>query len=146
MNSGLSAALLLCKNKGERSAKSDFELDRMDNKCLIDLQMYFYVSLSGLLDTQMLKVARVKATKPVLANDNYCIEDKMLVDVAIFSPVVLSYFEKAKMFLFLHCTAGTLMTSTAGGRSTEASLRISKKRITISLMSRLNMLMNLVAS
>ncbi|KAK9955540.1 hypothetical protein ABG768_015405 [Culter alburnus] len=49
VNSGLSAALLLCKNK-------------------------------GLLDTQMLKVARVKATKPVLANDNYCIEDKMNID------------------------------------------------------------------
>lgn len=49
VNSGLSAALLLCKNK-------------------------------GLLDTQMLKVARVKPTKPVLANDNYCIEDKMNID------------------------------------------------------------------
>lgn len=49
VNSGLSAALLLCKNK-------------------------------GLLDTQMLKVARVKNPKPVLANDNYCIEDKMNID------------------------------------------------------------------
>lgn len=38
------------------------------------------------------------------------------------------------------------MTSTAGGRNTEASLRILRKRITTSLMSRLNMLMNLVAS
>ncbi|KAG1940533.1 U4/U6.U5 tri-snRNP-associated protein 1 [Pimephales promelas] len=49
VNSGLSAALLLCKNK-------------------------------GLLDTQMLKIARVKNPKPVLANDNYCIEDKMNID------------------------------------------------------------------
>ncbi|XP_026159715.1 U4/U6.U5 tri-snRNP-associated protein 1 [Mastacembelus armatus] len=49
VNSGLAAALLLCKNK-------------------------------GLLDTQMQKVARVKAPKPALANDNYCIEDKMGFD------------------------------------------------------------------
>lgn len=49
VKSGLSAALLLCKNK-------------------------------GLLDTQMLRVARVKAAKAVLANDNYCIEDKMNID------------------------------------------------------------------
>uniref|UniRef100_A0A673IF04 U4/U6.U5 tri-snRNP-associated protein 1-like n=1 Tax=Sinocyclocheilus rhinocerous TaxID=307959 RepID=A0A673IF04_9TELE len=49
VNSGLAAALLLCKNK-------------------------------GLLDTQMLKVARVKAPKGALPNDNYCIEDKMNID------------------------------------------------------------------
>lgn len=49
VNSGLAAALLLCKNK-------------------------------GLLDTQMQKVARVKATKGSLPNDNYCIEDKMGFD------------------------------------------------------------------
>ncbi|XP_051960514.1 U4/U6.U5 tri-snRNP-associated protein 1-like [Xyrauchen texanus] len=49
VNSGLAAALLLCKNK-------------------------------GLLDTQMQKVARVKAPKAVLPNDNYCIEDKMNID------------------------------------------------------------------
>ncbi|XP_051956354.1 U4/U6.U5 tri-snRNP-associated protein 1 [Xyrauchen texanus] len=49
VNSGLAAALLLCKNK-------------------------------GLLDTQMQKMARVKAPKAVLPNDNYCIEDKMNVD------------------------------------------------------------------
>ncbi|XP_023650878.1 U4/U6.U5 tri-snRNP-associated protein 1 [Paramormyrops kingsleyae] len=49
INSGLSAALLLCKNK-------------------------------GLLDTQMQKVARVRAPKPVLHNENYCIEDKMIID------------------------------------------------------------------
>lgn len=49
VNSGLGAALLLCKNK-------------------------------GLLDTQMQKVARVKATKGALPNDNYCIEDKMGFD------------------------------------------------------------------
>ncbi|XP_023273213.1 U4/U6.U5 tri-snRNP-associated protein 1 [Seriola lalandi dorsalis] len=49
VNSGLAAALLLCKNK-------------------------------GLLDTQMQKVARVKATKGALPNDNYCIEDKMGFD------------------------------------------------------------------
>lgn len=49
VNSGLAAALLLCKNK-------------------------------GLLDTQMQKVARVKATKGALPNDNYCIEDKMVFD------------------------------------------------------------------
>lgn len=34
----------------------------------------------GLLDTQMQKVARVKATKGALPNDNYCIEDKMGFD------------------------------------------------------------------
>ncbi|KAM6940646.1 U4/U6.U5 tri-snRNP-associated protein 1 [Xenentodon cancila] len=49
VNSGLAAALLLCKNK-------------------------------GLLDTQMQKVARVKAPKAALPNDNYCIEDKMGFD------------------------------------------------------------------
>ncbi|XP_034455522.1 U4/U6.U5 tri-snRNP-associated protein 1 [Hippoglossus hippoglossus] len=49
VNSGLAAALHLCKNK-------------------------------GLLDTQMQKVARVKATKGALPNDNYCIEDKMGFD------------------------------------------------------------------
>ncbi|CAG5928659.1 unnamed protein product [Menidia menidia] len=49
VNSGLAAALLLCKNK-------------------------------GLLDTQMQKVARVKAPKGTLPNDNYCIEDKMGFD------------------------------------------------------------------
>lgn len=49
VNSGLAAALLLCKNK-------------------------------GLLDTQMQKVARVKAPKAALPNDNYCIEDKMSFD------------------------------------------------------------------
>lgn len=49
VNSGLAAALLLCKNK-------------------------------GLLDTQMQKVARVKAPKGALPNDNYCIEDKMNID------------------------------------------------------------------
>lgn len=49
VNSGLAAALLLCKNK-------------------------------GLLDTQMQKVARVKATKGALPNVNYCIEDKMGFD------------------------------------------------------------------
>ncbi|XP_034043604.1 U4/U6.U5 tri-snRNP-associated protein 1 [Thalassophryne amazonica] len=49
VNSGLAAALLLCKNK-------------------------------GLLDTQMQKVARVKAPKGALPNGNYCIEDKMGFD------------------------------------------------------------------
>ncbi|XP_062391947.1 U4/U6.U5 tri-snRNP-associated protein 1 isoform X1 [Sardina pilchardus] len=49
VSSGLSAALLLCKNK-------------------------------GLLDTQMQKVARVKAPKVVIHDDNYCIEDKMMID------------------------------------------------------------------
>lgn len=49
VNSGLAAALHLCKNK-------------------------------GLLDTQMQKVARVRATKGALPNDNYCIEDKMGFD------------------------------------------------------------------
>lgn len=49
VNSGLAAALLLCKNK-------------------------------GLLDTQVQKVARVKAPKGVLPNGNYCIEDKMGFD------------------------------------------------------------------
>ncbi|XP_053714206.1 U4/U6.U5 tri-snRNP-associated protein 1 isoform X2 [Synchiropus splendidus] len=49
VNSGLGAALLLCKNK-------------------------------GLLDTQMQKVARVRAPKGALPNDNYCIEDKMGFD------------------------------------------------------------------
>ncbi|KAL4659992.1 U4/U6.U5 tri-snRNP-associated protein 1 [Arapaima gigas] len=49
VNSGLSAALQLCKNK-------------------------------GLLDTQMQKVARVRAPKGALPNDNYCIEDKMIID------------------------------------------------------------------
>nr|XP_020476424.1 U4/U6.U5 tri-snRNP-associated protein 1 [Monopterus albus]XP_020476425.1 U4/U6.U5 tri-snRNP-associated protein 1 [Monopterus albus]XP_020476426.1 U4/U6.U5 tri-snRNP-associated protein 1 [Monopterus albus] len=49
VNSGLAAALLLCKNK-------------------------------GLLDTQMQKVARVKAPKAVLPSGNYCIEDKMGFD------------------------------------------------------------------
>ncbi|XP_017264694.1 U4/U6.U5 tri-snRNP-associated protein 1 [Kryptolebias marmoratus] len=49
VNSGLAAALLLCKNK-------------------------------GLLDTQMQKVARVRAPKGSLPNDNYCIEDKMGFD------------------------------------------------------------------
>ncbi|XP_060912544.1 U4/U6.U5 tri-snRNP-associated protein 1 [Labrus mixtus] len=49
VNSGLAAALLLCKNK-------------------------------GLLDTQMQKIARVRATKGALPNDNYCIEDKMGFD------------------------------------------------------------------
>ncbi|XP_068583289.1 U4/U6.U5 tri-snRNP-associated protein 1 [Cebidichthys violaceus] len=49
VNSGLAAALLLCKNK-------------------------------GLLDTEMQKIARVRATKGALPNDNYCIEDKMGFD------------------------------------------------------------------
>ncbi|XP_036380229.1 U4/U6.U5 tri-snRNP-associated protein 1 [Megalops cyprinoides] len=49
VNSGLAAALQLCKNK-------------------------------GLLDTQMQKVARVRAPKGALPNDNYCIEDKMTID------------------------------------------------------------------
>ncbi|XP_071756624.1 U4/U6.U5 tri-snRNP-associated protein 1 [Centroberyx gerrardi] len=49
VNSGLAAALLLCKNK-------------------------------GLLDTQMQKIARVRAPKGALPNDNYCIEDKMTID------------------------------------------------------------------
>ncbi|KAK3524318.1 hypothetical protein QTP70_027872 [Hemibagrus guttatus] len=49
VNSGLGAALLLCKNK-------------------------------GLLDTQVQKVARVRAPKGALPNDNYCIEDKMAID------------------------------------------------------------------
>ncbi|KAK2827116.1 hypothetical protein Q7C36_018042 [Tachysurus vachellii] len=49
VNSGLAAALLLCKNK-------------------------------GLLETQMQKVARVRAPKGALPNDNYCIEDKMAID------------------------------------------------------------------
>ncbi|XP_028658348.1 U4/U6.U5 tri-snRNP-associated protein 1 [Erpetoichthys calabaricus] len=49
VNSGLAAALLLCKNK-------------------------------GLLDTQMQKVARVKAPKGALPNALYCIEDKMAFD------------------------------------------------------------------
>ncbi|XP_030637814.1 U4/U6.U5 tri-snRNP-associated protein 1 [Chanos chanos] len=49
VNSGLAAALLLCKNK-------------------------------GLLDTQVQKVARVRAPKGTLHNDNYCIEDKMTID------------------------------------------------------------------
>uniref|UniRef100_A0A8C6T3F6 Spliceosome associated factor 1, recruiter of U4/U6.U5 tri-snRNP n=1 Tax=Neogobius melanostomus TaxID=47308 RepID=A0A8C6T3F6_9GOBI len=49
VNSGLAAALHLCKNK-------------------------------GLLDTEMQKVARVKAPKGALPNDNYCIEDKMGFD------------------------------------------------------------------
>uniref|UniRef100_A0A671PTU1 U4/U6.U5 tri-snRNP-associated protein 1-like n=1 Tax=Sinocyclocheilus anshuiensis TaxID=1608454 RepID=A0A671PTU1_9TELE len=34
----------------------------------------------GLLDTQMQKMARVKAPKAALPNDNYCIEDKMNID------------------------------------------------------------------
>uniref|UniRef100_A0A3B4DUX5 Spliceosome associated factor 1, recruiter of U4/U6.U5 tri-snRNP n=1 Tax=Pygocentrus nattereri TaxID=42514 RepID=A0A3B4DUX5_PYGNA len=49
VNSGLAAALLLCKNK-------------------------------GLLETQVQKVARVRATKGALPNVNYCIEDKMAID------------------------------------------------------------------
>ncbi|XP_067113694.1 U4/U6.U5 tri-snRNP-associated protein 1 [Osmerus mordax] len=49
VNSGLAAALHLCKNK-------------------------------GLLDTQMQKIARVRAPKGALPNDNYCIEDKMTID------------------------------------------------------------------
>ncbi|XP_031428112.1 U4/U6.U5 tri-snRNP-associated protein 1 [Clupea harengus] len=50
VNSGLAAALHLCKNK-------------------------------GLLDTQMQKVARVKAPqKVIIHDDNYCIEDKMMID------------------------------------------------------------------
>lgn len=49
VNSGLAAALLLCKNK-------------------------------GLLETQVQKVARVRAPKGALPNDNYCIEDKMAID------------------------------------------------------------------
>ncbi|MBN3309430.1 SNUT1 protein, partial [Amia calva] len=49
VNSGLAAALLLCKNK-------------------------------GLLDTQMQKVARVRAPKGALPNAMYCIEDKMTID------------------------------------------------------------------
>lgn len=40
---------------------------------------------------------------------------------------------------------GILMISTAGERNIEASLRISKKRITTNQMSRSNTLMNLVA-
>lgn len=69
------------------------------------LKMYIYLTLSGLLDTQMLKVARVKNPKPVLANDNYCIEDKMWVDVEILSPVVLIKKKEKKKsqarFLFI---------------------------------------------
>ncbi|XP_057216875.1 U4/U6.U5 tri-snRNP-associated protein 1 [Triplophysa rosa] len=34
----------------------------------------------GLLDTQMQKMARVKALKPAPTDDNYCIEDKMNID------------------------------------------------------------------
>ncbi|XP_062867763.1 U4/U6.U5 tri-snRNP-associated protein 1 [Trichomycterus rosablanca] len=34
----------------------------------------------GLLETQMQKVARVRASKGALPNDNYCIEDKMAID------------------------------------------------------------------
>lgn len=34
----------------------------------------------GLLDTQMQKIARVRAPKGALPNDNYCIEDKMTID------------------------------------------------------------------
>uniref|UniRef100_W5M1A6 Spliceosome associated factor 1, recruiter of U4/U6.U5 tri-snRNP n=1 Tax=Lepisosteus oculatus TaxID=7918 RepID=W5M1A6_LEPOC len=49
VNSGLAAALLLCKNK-------------------------------GLLDTQVQKVARVRAPKGALPNAVYCIEDKMTID------------------------------------------------------------------
>ncbi|KAK5865723.1 hypothetical protein PBY51_019970 [Eleginops maclovinus] len=49
VNSGLAAALHLCKNK-------------------------------GLLDTEMQKISRVRATKGALPNDNYCIEDKMGFD------------------------------------------------------------------
>ncbi|KAK6466403.1 U4/U6.U5 tri-snRNP-associated protein 1 [Huso huso] len=49
VNSGLVAALMLCKNK-------------------------------GLLDTQMQKIARVRAPKAALPNDLYCIEDKMTID------------------------------------------------------------------
>lgn len=49
VNSGLAAALLLCKNK-------------------------------GLLETQVQKVARVKAPKGALPNGDYCIEDKMGFD------------------------------------------------------------------
>ncbi|XP_063059230.1 U4/U6.U5 tri-snRNP-associated protein 1 [Engraulis encrasicolus] len=49
VNSGLAAALLLCKNK-------------------------------GLLDTQMQKVSRVNRPKVVIHDDNYCIEDKMMID------------------------------------------------------------------
>ncbi|MBN3282951.1 SNUT1 protein, partial [Polyodon spathula] len=49
VNSGLVAALMLCKNK-------------------------------GLLDTQVQKVARVRAPKAALPNDLYCIEDKMTID------------------------------------------------------------------
>lgn len=49
VNSGIAAALHLCKNK-------------------------------GLLDTEVQKVARVRAPKGALPNDNYCIEDKMGFD------------------------------------------------------------------
>ncbi|KAJ7996761.1 hypothetical protein DPEC_G00240370 [Dallia pectoralis] len=49
VNSGLAAALALCKNK-------------------------------GLLDTQMQKIARVRAPTGALPNDNYSIEDKMTID------------------------------------------------------------------
>lgn len=38
---------------------------------------------SGLLDTQMQKIARVRAPKGGLADDNYCIEDKMWVPCAM---------------------------------------------------------------
>ena len=41
--------------------------------------LFFLLSLPGLLDTQVQKVARVRAPKGALPNDNYCIEDKMWV-------------------------------------------------------------------
>lgn len=44
---------------------------------LIQLLIQLCVSVAGLLDTQMQKVARVKAPKVVIHDDNYCIEDKM---------------------------------------------------------------------
>lgn len=77
MNSGLAAALLLCKNKGKIAIKSDFELNRMVNNVLLIKKNNIHLTLSGLLDTQMQKVARVKAPKAALPEDNYCIEDKM---------------------------------------------------------------------
>ncbi|KAI4887873.1 hypothetical protein NFI96_015082 [Prochilodus magdalenae] len=40
----------------------------------------FSLSFTGLLDTQVQKVARVRAPKGALPNDNYCIEDKMAID------------------------------------------------------------------
>lgn len=51
---------------------------------LIQLLIQLCVSVAGLLDTQMQKVARVKAPKVVIHDDNYCIEDKMWVSQLVF--------------------------------------------------------------